>query len=330
MSRLLSFAVVTGTVALLSLVPCAPSHAQIHLKLANVTTQAAKDGGVFFKEMVEKESNGALIVDHFPDNQLGDDRIVVESAIFGDIDLVVSSTSPMANIFADFYVFDAPFMYLGTEEAFMGLDGPTGQAILKDMEKGGLLGLGFWENGFRNYTNSKIAARLPGDVKGMKIRTMQNEVHIATWKALGANPTPIAFPELFTALQQGTVDGEENPLGIIDGNKFQEVQKYLTLTQHVYTPYVLCMNPAKFNSLGDELRQVVLKAARASVEFQRQRSQDLEKEIIVKVSREGMQVIDLTPEEKAQWQKKVVDAKIFDLVKTKMQHPEYLDAMLKK
>jgi tripartite ATP-independent transporter DctP family solute receptor len=329
MNRLLSFAVATGTVALMSLIPVV-SHAQVHLKFANVTSQSAKDAGVFFKEMVEKESKGTLIIDHFPDNQLGDDRTVVESTIFGDIDLVVSSTSPMANILADFYIFDAPFMYLSIEEAYAGLDGAAGQAILKDMEKNGLMGLGFWENGFRNFTNSKVAAKVPEDVKSMKIRTMQNDVHMATWKALGVNPTPIAFTELFTAMQQGTVDGEENPLGIVDGNKFQEVQKYLTLTQHVYTPYVLCGNPAKFKSLSKEHQDVILKVAKASVEFQRKRSQDLEKEIVVKVTKEGMQVINLTPEQKAQWQKKVVDAKIFDLVKSKMQHPEYLDAMLKK
>jgi tripartite ATP-independent transporter DctP family solute receptor len=327
----MTFAFATGAVALLSMMPVSPSHAQtVKLKLANVTSQSAKDAGLFFKEMVEKETKGTLTVEHYPDNQLGDDRSAVESTIFGDIDMVVSSTSPMSNIIPDFYIFDAPFLFLSTEEAYKGLDGTVGQAILKSMEASGLMGLGFWENGFRNVTNSKVAARVPADVKGMKIRTMQNDVHIAAWKALGANPTPIAFTELFTALQQGTVDGEENPLGIIDGNKFQEVQKYLTLSQHVYTPYIFCMNPAKFKSLSKEYQDVILKAAKASVEFQRKRSQDLEKEIILRVADEGMQVIELKPEEKAQWQKLVVDAKIFDLVKTKMNNPAYVDEMLKK
>jgi tripartite ATP-independent transporter DctP family solute receptor len=280
--------------------------------------------------LVEKDTNGSLIIELYPDNQLGDDRTVVESTIFGDIDIVVSSTSPLANIIGDFYVFDAPFLFLSTEGAYKRLDSEIGEKILAQMEGKGLKGLGLWENGFRNFTNNKVAAHVPNDIKSMKIRVMQNDIQMAAWSAIGVNPTPIAFTELFTALQQRTVDGQENPLGIIDGNKFQEVQKYLSLTQHVYTPYIFCMNAAKFKSLSKEHQDVILKAAKASIKFQRDRSQALEKLIIEKVQKEGMTVVTLTSEEKAAWQKKIVDAKVHDLVKTKMAHPEYLDAMIEK
>ncbi|MDR1621139.1 MAG: DctP family TRAP transporter solute-binding subunit, partial [Synergistaceae bacterium] len=236
---------------------------------------------------------------------------------------------PMANIFPDFFLFDSPYLFLNTEHAYAGLDGPVGKAILKDMEKKGLRGLAFWENGFRNFTNSKVAVKVPADVKGMKIRTMENDVHLSAWRALGANPTPMAFTELFTALQQGTVDGEENPLGIIDGNKFQEVQKYISLTQHVYTPYILCMNPDKYNSLSSAQKAAIDKAAKESTEYQRKRSQELEKQILAKCEKTNV-VTYLSAGEKKVWQDIVKDANIFDLVKKKMVTPSYLDELLKQ
>ncbi|MCC8189926.1 MAG: DctP family TRAP transporter solute-binding subunit [Planctomycetes bacterium] len=299
----------------------------VTLKLSNVTSQSAIDAGVVFKKIAEEASGGSLTINLFDNNQLGDDRVVIEGTIFGDIDIAVSSTSPMATMFSDFYVFDAPYLFLTTEHAYAGLDGEAGQKILAGMEGKGLKGLAFWENGFRNFTNSKLPVRLPPDVAGMKIRTMENEIHLAAWRALGANPTPMAFTELFTALQQGTVDGEENPLGIIDGNKFQEVQEYLSMTQHVYTPYIVCMNLDKYNSLSDTQKAAIDKAARESTTWQRDRSQELEKEIKVRFAEVGT-VIDLDDSDKEAWQKVIVDAKIFDLVKEKMDNPDYLDIML--
>jgi tripartite ATP-independent transporter DctP family solute receptor len=302
----------------------------VTLKMASVTSLSAKDASVMFKDIVEKSSNGSIKVDVFPDNQLGDDRVVVESTVFGDIDIALSSTSPLATMFPDLYVFDAPYLFLSTEQAYKALDGKGGEMVLDGLAGKGLKGLALWENGFRNFTNSKKEVRLPPDAAAMKIRTMQNDVHIAAWKAFGANPTPMAFTELFTAMQQGTVDGEENPLGIIDGNKFQEVQKYLTLSQHVYTPYIMVMNLDKFNSLTDEQKAVITKASAESTIYQRKRSQELEAEILTRVAAQGMTVSELKPDEKAAWQKVVVDAKIFDIVKSKMEHPELLDELAAK
>ncbi len=301
---------------------------KVTLKLSNVTSQSAIDAGKVFKKVAEEASGGSIQVNLFDNNQLGDDRVVIEGTIFGDIDIAVSSTSPMATMFPDFYLFDAPYLFLSTEGAYKGLDSATGRKILSDMEGKGLRGLAFWENGFRNFTNNKVAVKVPSDAAGMKIRTMENEIHLAAWKALGANPTPMAFTELFTAMQQGTVDGEENPLGIIDGNKFQEVQKYLSMTQHVYTPYILCMNADKYNSLSDNQKKAIDKAAADSTVYQRNRSQELEKEIKVKFAATGV-VTDLTDAEKKVWQDVILNARIFDLVKGKMANPSYLDDMLK-
>ncbi|MDR1828049.1 MAG: DctP family TRAP transporter solute-binding subunit [Methylobacteriaceae bacterium] len=327
MNRLFSLALATSAVALMSFT--AAEAQTVTLRLSNVTTQAGKDGGVYFIEKVKEATKGEVIIEHYPDNQLGDDRTVVESTIFGDIDLVVSSTTPMATIFPDFNMFDAPFLFLSLDAVYKGLDGEIGQKVLAEMEGKGLVGLAWWENGFRNFTNNKVAAKVPDDVKSMKIRVMQSDVQMAAWAAIGVNPTPIAFTELFTAMQQGTVDGQENPLQIIDGNKFQEVQKYLSLTQHGYVPFVLCMNPAKFKSLKKEHQDAIVNAAKESVEWQRNRVHEQDAVIINKVQKEGMTVVELTPEQKALWQQKVIDGKVYDLVKSKMEHPEYFDAMVK-
>ena len=302
--------------------------APVTLKMANVTSQSAKDAGIEFKKIAEEASGGTLKVELFPDNQLGDDRAAVESTVFGDIDIAVSSTSPMATMFSDLFVFDAPFLFLSPEGAYKALDGVGGQQAFAALEAKGLKGLAFWENGFRNLTNNKKVVRVPSELDNMKIRVMQNEIQLAAWKAFGANPTPMAFTELFTALQQGTVDGEENPLGIIDGNKFQEVQKFVSLTQHVYTPYIVVMNLDKFNGLDETQQAAILKASKDSTVYQRNRSQELETQIMAKVQEEGMTVTELTPEEKAAWQQKIVDANLYDTVKAKMDHPEILDKLL--
>jgi len=299
------------------------------LKFSNVTSQSAIDAGKVFKQVAEKESGGSLTINIYDANALGDDRVVIEGTIFGDIDIAVSSTSPMVNIFPDFFIFDSPYLFLNTDHVLAGLDGEVGVNILNNMEKKGLKGLGFWENGFRNFTNNRAAVKLPGDTKGMIIRTMENEVHLAAWRAFGAKPTPMAFTELFAALKQGIVDGQENPLGIIDGNNFQEVQKYISMTQHVYTPYILCMNVDRYNSFSAAQKAAIDKAARESTVYQRNRSQELEKEILEKCVALGVVVTHLTPEEKKVWQDVVVGAKIFDLVKNKMENPSYLDQLLK-
>jgi tripartite ATP-independent transporter DctP family solute receptor len=300
----------------------------IHLKLSGVTSDSSNLAEAYFKEVVERESGGTIIIDLFPRNQLGDDRANVETTVFGDIDITVTSTSSIATMYKDLYVFDAPFLFLSNEDAYAALDGPTGKKILDGMSAIGLKGLCFWENGFRNFTNNKVPARTPADVRGFKVRTMENEIHLTAWRAFGANPTPMAFTELFTALQQGTVDAQENPLGIIAANKFDDVQKFVSMTQHVYTPYLVVMNAGKYNSLTPAQKAAIDKAVAESTKFQRETSQRLEKEILDGFSTRGVTVVNLTEAEKGAFQKIINDNKIFDLVKTKMDHPEYVIEML--
>lgn len=304
-----------------------PANAET-LRFASVTSVSAKEASTKFAELLKEKTNGDLTVNVFMDNQLGDDRVATESTIFGDIDIALSSTSPLANLFPDLFLFDAPFLFLSPEQTYEQLDGPVGQTILGTLESKGLKGLGFWENGFRNFTDNNVAVKRPADLAGMKVRTMENEVHLNAWRAFGANPTPMAFTELFTALQQGTVDAQENPLGIIDGNRFQEVQNHISMTQHVYTPYMFFMNLDKFNGMSAEQQAAITEAATEAMNWQRERSQELEQEILTRFAERGVTVVELAPEDKAVWQQVVADNNIYDLVKSKMQHPELLDQVL--
>ncbi len=300
----------------------------VELTFANVQSQGAKDAGEKFIEIVEEKTNGGITVKHFPDNQLGDDRVVVETTQFGDIDISASSTSPLCTMYPDLYIFDAPYLFLNKDQANAGMDGPVGQKILDEMSSIGLKGCALWENGFRHLTNDKIAVRVPSDVKGMKIRTMENEIHLAAWQAWGANPTPMAFTEVFTALQQGTIDGQENPFAMIDANKLYEIQHYVSMTGHIYTPYIVVMNLDRYNSFSDEYRQILDDAWAESVPYNKSQMQKYEDEIIQKFKDYGTEIIELTDDEKAQWQKAAEDAGVFDLTKSKMDHPEYMDEML--
>jgi tripartite ATP-independent transporter DctP family solute receptor len=306
----------------------APAAATVTIKFANVTPQAPIAAGEKFKADVEKASNGTIEVQHFPSNQLGDDLPSVKAAIVGDIDIAVTSTSSIAELYKDLYMFDSPYLFLSRPDAYAKLDGPAGQKALAGMEKIGLKGLAFWENGFRNLTNNKIPVKLPDQVKGMKIRVMSNDVHIAIWKAFGANPTPMAYGELFTALQQGTVDAEENPLTQIDAGNFQTVQKYISRTEHVYTPFLVVMNLKKYNSLSADQKAIIDKCIKDACDWERTENASLDDKVIAKWG-SANEVISLTEAEKSQWRQKALDAKVFDLVKTKMENPGLLDEMLK-
>ena len=212
----------------------------------------------------------------------------------------------------------------------LGFDGKAAQEMLKGVSKVGLKHMAMWENGFRNCTNNDHAIETPADCKGQKIRTMENPIHLKAWKSIGANPTPMAFSELFTAMQQGTVDGEENPIGIIYSNRFYEVQKYISLTQHVYTPYVVFMNPDKYDSLTDEQQEIIDKAMKEASAYQLEVSAKDEEEGLKEMEKYGCEVNTLTDDQKKEFQKLIEDADVFSLAKSSMEHPEYFDEIQKE
>lgn len=250
-----------------------------------------------FKEVVDAKTNGRYDVQLYANAQLGDDVKATEALRAGTLEMTGPSTSPLAGISKELMVFDLPFLFPNNKVAYQVMDGPVGQKILDTLPAKGLIGLAYWENGFRHVTNSVREIKSPADTKGLKIRTMENPIHLATWKALGANPTPMPFSEVFTAMQQKTIDGQENPIPTIYLSKYNEVQKYCTLTGHVYTPHILLISKKVWDTLSAEDQKIFQEAAYAARDHVRQVSKEMNDSQVAKLREAGMTVTELTPDE---------------------------------
>jgi tripartite ATP-independent transporter DctP family solute receptor len=258
-----------------------------------------------FKEIVEAKTNGRYDVQLYANAQLGDDVKATEALRAGTLEMTGPSSSPLAGISKELMVFDLPFLFPNTVVAYKVMDGPIGQKILDTLPAKGLVGLAYWENGFRHLTNSVREVKTPADVKGMKIRVMQNPIHLETWKALGANPTPMPFSELFTAMQQKTIDGQENPVPTIYLSKYNEVQKYVTLTGHVYTPHLLLISKKVWDTIPAADQKIFKEAAYAARDHVRAVSKEMNDSQVKKLREAGMTVTELTPEERAAFEEAV-------------------------
>ena len=254
-------------------------------------------GLVKFKEEIEKKLPGKYDIQLYANAQLGDDVKTTEAVRMGNLEMTGPSTSPLTGIVKELGVFDMPFLFSDIKTAYTVCDGPAGQKILDMLDEKGLKGLAYWENGFRHLTNSVREVKTPADTKGMKIRTMQNPIHLATWKALGSNPTPMPFSEVFTAMQQKTIDGQENPTPTIFLSKFNEVQKYMTLTGHVYTPFVLLIGKKLWDGMPKEDQKVFQDAAYVARDHVRDVSLKMNTEYVAKLKAAGMTVTELTPDQ---------------------------------
>ncbi|MDD4586938.1 MAG: TRAP transporter substrate-binding protein [Heliobacteriaceae bacterium] len=276
----------------------------INLKLATMTSanHIYNQGAQRFADLIKERTGGRIQVIIYPDGQLGKgERELLEALQQGTIDLYAGSTGPLGGFSPSMMVVDFPFLFRDYNHVDKVLDGPVGQQLLTDLEKANLKGLAFWENGFRNLTNAKRPVVVPEDVRGLKIRTMENKVHLAAWKAVGANPAPMAWGEVYGALQQGAFDGQENPLVIVTTSKLYEVQKYLSLTQHVYSPAPIIMSLKKWNDLSKEDQDLFLKTAREVAPYQRNLGRDNEQKVLAELTEKGMQI---TREiDKAAWQR---------------------------
>ena len=261
--------------------------------------QSSHIAAVTFKEKLEKESNGRLKVEIYPNGSLfGSDREAIEAVQLGNVEMTIPAVAPLASFNKKFMVFDLPFIFDDNEAAYKALDGELGQGLLKDLEKNDLKGLVFAENGFRNMSNHKGPITSPADLKGMKFRTLENPVHTDTFKAFGANASPFSFGELYTALQQGTYDAMESPISLYYTNKFYEVQEYLTLTRHVYAATILLMNNDFYNKLPEDLQELVVKTSEEYRTEQREIAQKQDVEFLEKLKEKGMKVNEITPEQK--------------------------------
>jgi tripartite ATP-independent transporter DctP family solute receptor len=253
-------------------------------------------GAVRFSEHVDQRTNNKVKIDVYPSTQLGNERDMVEGLQLGTIDLVVTSTGPLGGFVPKMFVVDLPFLFRDREHAYKVLDGPIGRDLLDAFSAKGIKGLAFWENGFRQITNNVRPIEKPEDLKGIKIRTMENKVHLASFKAFGASPTPMAWSEVYTALQQKTIDAQENPIAIIYHQKIFEVQKYLALTGHFYSPTPLLMSLKVFESLPKDIQKIMLDTAIECATYERNLLRDSEAKQIAEVKAKGMQVT--TPNKK--------------------------------
>ena len=249
-------------------------------------------GLVVFAKEVEKRTNGRYIIKNFYSGSLGGERESIESVQLGTQELTLTSTGPIPNFVPEAKIFDIPFLFRDKAHAHAVLDGPIGQAMLKQFEPKGFKALAWAENGVRHMTNSKRSVNSPDDLKGLKMRTMENPIHIAAYKTFGIVPTPMAFPEVFTALQQGTVDGQENPLSVIMAAKFDQVQKHLSLTGHVYSPAIILMNKGAFDKLSAADQQAFLDAAKEATKANRARVAEDDAKGVAELRKRGMTVVE--------------------------------------
>ena len=242
-------------------------------------------------EQVEKGTQGAFKFKQFPSSQLGGERELIEGLQLGTLEAVIVSTGALSNFVPEVGVVDVPFLFRDTAHARKVLDGEFGQDLLTKFKKRGLIALAWGEQGFRHLSNNKHAVTKPDDVKGLKIRVTENPVHITAFRTLGAAPTPMAWPEVIGALQQGIIDGQENPISVFTSAKLWQVQKHLSLTAHVYAPMALIVSPAFFGSLNDAQKTAFIEGAKQGALASRRFVDDVEKKGVEEIKSHGVQVV---------------------------------------
>jgi len=281
-----------AVVAMLGALAPAAVQAQTVLKIGYATARDSHYGvgsGTFCDE-VERGTQGRYKCQHFANSALGGEREQIEALQLGTQDLLNTSTGPVGNFVPEMRIVDLPFLFRDYAHARKVLDGPIGQNMLAQFPKHGIVALAWTENGFRQMTNSKRDIVKPSDAAGLKMRTMENKVHMEGYKTFGIQPTPMAFPELFGALQQGTVDGQENPIPVILSAKFAQVQKHLSMTNHVYSPSLLLISPRTWDKVSAADKTVFLEAAKKGAAAQRKKVNDDEDQGIAQLEKAGMTV----------------------------------------
>lgn len=258
-----------------------------------------------FAEQVEKNSGGKMKVRAVGAAALGPDVQMQQALIGGAQEMMVGSTATLVGITKEMALWDTPFLFNNAREADVILDGPIGQKVMDKLQEKGLVGLVYWENGFRNMTNNKRPIAKVEDFDGIKLRVMQNPVFLDSFKKLGANAIPLPFSELFSALETKTVDGQENPFNTILSSKFFEVQKYLSVTNHVYSPWIVLVSKKWWEQLSKAEQKVLMDAARASREFERKDTREEAARALADLKAKGMQVNELSAAESARMRDKL-------------------------
>ncbi|MGN7479247.1 TRAP transporter substrate-binding protein [Solibacillus silvestris] len=244
------------------------------------------------KQRVEERTDGRVIIETFPLSQLGAERELIEGLMLGSVDVVVSTSGPVMNFVSDFAVLDLPFLFNDREAAVNILEGEIGDELFEQLREIGIVGLSWGENGFRHVTNSVRPIETPADLKGLSLRVQENKVFISAFDKLGVKPSPMAWTEALTALQSGVVDGQENPILVIDSYKLYDAnQKYMTLTGHAYSSALFMLSEHAYDRLPEDLRQIVVEEGEKIGAYERQLVIDLEKKALEGLEEQGMQVV---------------------------------------
>jgi TRAP-type transport system periplasmic protein len=262
-------------------------------------------GAEKFAEIVTAKSGGRIKVNLYPGGVLGGDAPTVLAVQGGTVEMTVLNSGILASQVKEFAVYDFPFMFASPKEADAVVDGPFGKAMHAKLADKGIVGLAYWELGFRDLTNGRRPINKVDDIAGLKLRVIPNPINIDWVKALDANPTPLAFPELYAALEQKAVDGQENPVSVILANKFAEVQKYLTLTHHQYNPQSVIVSRKVWDTMSAAEKQILQDAAVEAGKYQRQVSREQAASTIDQLRKAGMQVTELPPAEQARLREKM-------------------------
>ena len=278
-----------------SAVFCATSaSAQTTLRFAH--TQPTSDthhlAAEFFAERVAELTDGQVTIAIHPAGELGNDPGILEGVRLGTIDIGQTGNPFYTRFAPKLNVLDLPFLFESYDHVYRVIDGEVGEELLAELEQNRMKGLGFWEIGFRKITNSVRPVATPSDLEGLKIRTTPNPAHVQAFEIWGASPTPMAFTEVYLALETGTVDGQENPLNIIRSNRFQEVQSHLSFTDHAYTVSIVSMNLPKFEGLPAEHQEALLTAAREAAAFQREANRNQDDEALEDIKSAGVEVLE--------------------------------------
>ncbi len=261
----------------------------MNLKVGHVVTEdhPYHQGLLKWAELIKERTEGRIVIEVFANSTLGNERDMIEALQLGMLDITLPNSAPMANFTDVMMVFDLPYLFETREDAVAVLDSEIGQEMLDSLESINLIGLAFWENGYRHVTNGTKEVRTPDDIKGMKIRTMENETHMNSFRAWGADPTAMAWGEVYTALQQKTLDGSEVPLATIYGSKVHEVTKYVSLTGHFYCPAPLLFSKAIWDKISAEDQQIIRQASIEARDIERQMCETADAELVQKIRDEG-------------------------------------------
>lgn len=260
----------------------------------------------FFAKEVEKATGGKMKIRAIGNASLGSDTQMQQALIGGAQEMMVGSTATLVGISPEMAIWDTPFLFNNVKEADAVLDGPVGEKVKATLEPKGLVGLVYWENGFRNLTNNKRPVTKLEDMNDIKLRVMQNNVFLDSFKTLGANAVPLPFSELFTALETKAVDGQENPFNTVVSSKFYEVQKYLTITNHVYSPWIVTVSKKWWDTLTPAEKKVLQDAAVKSREFERKDTREEAAKALADLKAKGMQVNELPAAEANRMREKLV------------------------